>query len=69
MTSSFSPQAKKKPEQSGLCSGVVREMGVEPTLQRNWFLRPARLPFRHSRIFSFPLFLLGEGLPEAEHYA
>ena len=28
---------------------VVREMGVEPTLQRNWFLRPARLPFRHSR--------------------
>ena len=36
---SFSPQAKKKPEQSGLCSGVVREMGVEPTLQRNWFLK------------------------------
>lgn len=29
--------------------GLVREMGLEPTHHRYWLLRPARLPFRHSR--------------------
>ena len=28
---------------------LVREKGVEPSLFRNWCLKPARLPFRHSR--------------------
>ena len=28
---------------------LVREMGLEPTHHRYWLLRPARLPFRHSR--------------------
>ena len=46
---------QKKPEQSELCSDVVREMGLEPTLRRNRLLRPARLPFRHSRITIFTI--------------
>lgn len=27
----------------------MREKGVEPSLRWNWCLKPARLPFRHSR--------------------
>lgn len=30
-------------------SSLVREKGVEPSLRWNWCLKPARLPFRHSR--------------------
>jgi hypothetical protein len=36
---------------------VVGEGGFEPPLRRNWFLRPARLPFRHSPMrsnYTFP---------------
>ena len=28
---------------------IMREKGVEPSLRWNWCLKPARLPFRHSR--------------------
>ena len=42
---SFSPKAKKKPEQSGLCSDVVPVVGVEPTRYHyHRILSPARLP-------------------------
>ena len=34
---------------------MVREMGLEPTLRWNRLLRPARLPFRHSRITIFTI--------------
>lgn len=33
--------------------GLVREKGVEPSLRWNWCLKPARLPFRHSRRYCF----------------
>ena len=36
-------------------AGLVREMGLEPTLRWNRLLRPARLPFRHSRITIFTI--------------
>ena len=32
-----------------LRSFFMREKGVEPSLRWNWCLKPARLPFRHSR--------------------
>ena len=43
-----SPQDKNDPKPE---LGVIfmREKGVEPSLRWNWCLKPARLPFRHSR--------------------
>mgnify|MGYP007104212400 CR=1 FL=1 len=44
-----SPQDKKMTPSLSLGSFFMREKGVEPSLRWNWCLKPARLPFRHSR--------------------
>ena len=42
-------RTKKKKTPKGVFFFLVRKMGLEPTHHRYWLLRPARLPFRHSR--------------------
>ena len=43
------PLAPNKKDATWRLFYLVREMGLEPTHHRYWLLRPARLPFRHSR--------------------
>lgn len=42
-------EIKQNLRTEGPGGGLVREKGVEPSLTGNWCLKPARLPFRHSR--------------------
>ena len=43
---------KNSPVQLKMYGTVVRKMGLEPTHESYRLLRPARLPFRHFRVFS-----------------
>lgn len=51
-SSHIKPQIKDN-NRRRIYGGLVRKMGLEPTHKMYRLLRPARLPFRHFRIFIF----------------